>query len=163
MMRQYLQKAVVYPASLPKSITGAAGTTPIAIDHLGFDSMILNVATDVPSAAQAGAKLTLTAVEGTTSSPATAITFNNTPTVIDTSSGSVATNTTYFIDLRGLARYLKFTVTGVSANTANNVVAVTAVLGDANLWTDLQVSAASKANGTTDEVQEVAAVVYAKA
>jgi len=92
---------------------GNAGITPAAytsaqssavIDRTGYNSAIVTL----PAGISTGNTLTLTVLEGTGSTAATAVTLSATPAVVDTTG---ATYTTYQFDLSGMNKNIKFTVT----------------------------------------------------
>lgn len=133
MDKRLLQRVRGKLAIKPQSSSGTTKITGEVIDRLGTNgamarSAILSI---VNAAASPGTVvLTLSAVEGETSSPATAITFNSTPVTIDCAADGI---TNYQIDLEGFGRYVQFAVT--PAITASGVAALAAsiVLGDMDI------------------------------
>ena len=163
-MRQYLQKSIVKPAMLPASLSGTTASVPLTIDRKGFDSAIITCNCAVNSAGNASAALTLKLYEGDTTTPATLVTTDPAAVgTVDVSSSTVAGNKTWYLDLRALKRYIRFTLTPSDMASTTVVAALAVTLGDANIHTQDQVSSATPANGATDEVQAVAATVIKKA
>ena len=105
----------------PQAHSGTTAVTTAAIDRQGFRSAIVIVNSGATSSDPSVATLTLSAVDGSTSSPATAVTFNATPAVID---ATAAKQTMYQIDLSGFNRYFKLSLT--PAFTGGTTPAITA-------------------------------------
>lgn len=111
----------------PQSHTGSTAVTTAAIDRLGFNSAIVTVNYAVSTSNPSVATLTLSAVDGADTSPATAVTFNATPTVINAKTTAGAQ--TYQIDLSGFNRYFKISMTpGFTGGTSPDIVAGVSVL-----------------------------------
>ena len=161
-MRQYLQKSKPIVLMLPQTLgTTVEGTGVAYIDRIGYDSLILCAPCAVNSAGNGGAKLTLKVYEGDTTTPATEVTFNGTAETVDVSSASVPGFKSWFIDLRGLKRYIKATLTPASMASTTVVAGLQGVLGDYIAMPGM--TAAVKANGETEEVSAIAPVVLQKA
>jgi hypothetical protein len=99
-------------------MTGTSAATTADIDRLGFDSAIVTV---INTAGTSGT-LTMTAVDGSTSSPATSVTFETTPAVLTIDAAGI---NTYQIDLTGFNRHFKLTFTpALSSNHSYVAVGV---------------------------------------
>ena len=92
------------------TLTATTETSTAAIDHTGFGSAFIIVKNGVSS----GNGRTLKLYDGATSSPATAVTLNATPAVIDT---TAVGQTTYQVNLAGFNQYFKATVTPSTATS----------------------------------------------
>ena len=115
----------------PQSHAGTTAVTSAAIDRLGFRSAIVIVNYAATTSDPSAATLTFSAVDGADTSPATAVTFNATPAVINakTTAGVYA----YQIDLSGFNRYFKISMTpAFTGGTDPSIVAgMTVILCDA--------------------------------
>ena len=111
----------------PQSHSGTTAVTSAAIDRKGFRSAIVSVNYAATTSDPSVATLTLSAVDGADTSPATAVTFNATPTVIDAK--TTANVQTYQIDLSGFNRYFKISMTpAFTGGTDPSIVAGLSVI-----------------------------------
>lgn len=92
------------------TLTATTETSAAAVDRTGFTAALIIVKNGVSS----GNGLTLKLYDGPTSSPATAVTLNQTPVVIDT---TAVGQTIYQVDLAGFNKYFKATVTPSTATS----------------------------------------------
>lgn len=116
----------------PQSFTGTTAVDSAAIDRKGFNTAFVIVNNAAATGGPSAATLTLTFSDGATSSPATAVTLNATPAVID---ASAAACTMYTVDLSGFNRYFKATLTpAFTAGTAPaDVAGMSILLSDAQI------------------------------
>ena len=132
MKRKLLQQATVLKCVDPNSYSGTTAKAGAVIDTLGYQSAIVSVNYAAASGSPSAATLTLSMVEGDTSSPATAVTIAPAVTAIDClTAGTV----NYQFDLRPFKRYVKFTLTPAftSGTTPAIIGAASIVLGDKNI------------------------------
>jgi len=101
-----------------------------AIDRSGYDSAIVILQYGIASAGTVNT-LTLSLNEGATNNPATAVTFNATPAVPD--STAAAGIEIYHLDLRGMNKYIRFTCTPAATGGGTTYAGLTIVLGDKNV------------------------------
>ena len=152
MYNQSRQRSKFVQSHAPQSFGATTAVTGEVIDRLGFDTLTVAVNRALPSqTAGSGTPtgtLTLTFVEGATSSPVTAVTLKTAVAAIDVAAAGVE----YFtFDLTGVNRYLKVVATAALAaagggNTPLELIGITAELSDAN-----------------SEPQPSAVTIYAKA
>jgi len=132
MKRNLLQQAAVLKAVDGAVLAGSTAKVGEVLDFAGYRSAILCVNYAATTSDPSVANVTLTMVEGDTSSPATAVTFNVTPTVINALTAGVLE---MHIDLTPFKRYGKFTLTpAYTGGTSPNIYAgATITLGDKNI------------------------------
>ena len=105
------------------AVTSTSAIATAIIDRLGFNTVILAVATGASS----GNSVTVALFEGTASdTAATAVTLNGTPAVITT---TAAAYTLYQFDVSGCQRYIKVTLT--PGTTTSLMIGANFILGDA--------------------------------
>jgi hypothetical protein len=130
MKRNLLQNVTTLKAvalSALATTTAKAGET---IDRLGYDSAILSIFWEAVSAPGAST-IVPTLAEGSTTSPATAVTLNTAlATATATTVGGIDN---YHLDLRGLDRYIKLTLTPAIAGGGTVLAGATITLGDKNV------------------------------
>ena len=106
------------------TLTATTETSTAAVDRTGYGYALIIVKNGVSS----GNGLTIKIYEGATSSPATAVTLDSTPAVIDT---TAVGQTIYQLKLDGINKYFKATVTPSTATSVTFDVDI--VLGDASV------------------------------
>jgi hypothetical protein len=108
-----------------QSMTGTTAVSTAAINRQGYSSALIFV----DNSAGTSGTLTLTFVEGATSSPVTPVALNATPAVIN---AATAQSNMYTVDLSGFNQYFEVTVTpALGANTSLvgcHIVLVDAIL-----------------------------------
>jgi hypothetical protein len=130
MKRNLPQNVTIVSAVDPNTYATTTARVGNAIDRLGYDSAVFSLNYTIASAGTINT-LTITMAEGPTSSPATAVTFNVTPDVPDSTAAKGIYN--MHLDLRGLDRYIKFTVTPAATGGGTTTAAASLVLGDKNV------------------------------
>ena len=130
MKRNLPQNVTVVSAIDPISFATTTARAGNAIDRLGYDSAVFSLNYGIASAGSANT-LTITLADGATTSPVTAVTFNVTPDVPDSTAAAGIYN--MHLDLRGLNRYIKFTVTPAATGGGTTYASGTLVLGDKNV------------------------------
>jgi len=132
MKRKLIQQATVLKAVDINDYVGTTAKVGEVLDFYGYSDAILSINTAAATGTPTSLTLTVTMLEGDTNSPATAVTFNSTPTVI---TSLTATITNYHIDLRGFKRYGKFTITPafVDGSTPKILGSGTITLGGKNV------------------------------
>jgi len=130
MKRNLLQSVAVLSAIDINTYATTVARVGNVIDRLGYDSAIVAVQYGIASAGTVNT-LTLSVVEGATTSPATAVTLSATPVVPD--STAAAGIEYYNFDLRGMNRYIKFTVTPAATGGGSTNAGATIILGDKNV------------------------------
>lgn len=132
MKRKLLQQATVLKCVDVNEYSGTTAKAGEVIDTLGYQSAIVSVNNAAASGTPTAATLTLSMVEGTTSSPATAVTIVPTVTAISCLAAGI---TNYQFDLRPFKRYVKFTLTpAFTDGTSPKILGSASItLGDKNI------------------------------
>ncbi len=132
MKRKLLQQATSLKCVDPNAYSGTTAKAGEVIDCQGYQSAIVSINYAAASGTPSAASLTLSMVEGATSSPATAVTIAPAVSAIDCLTAGV---TNYHFDLRPFKRYVKFTLTPAftSGTTPGIVAAATITMGDKNV------------------------------
>jgi hypothetical protein len=130
MKRNLLQGATTLKAVVWTALGTTTAKVGEVIDRLGYDSAILSVIWEAVSSAGAST-IVPTLAEGATSSPVTAVTLN---TALATATATtVAGIDNYHLDLRGLDRYIRLTLTPAIAGGGTVLAGATITLGDKNV------------------------------
>ncbi len=131
MVSFFLDRLLPKQGFVPQSLTDTAVDTA-AIDRTGFGSAVIKVSNAIGVDVAAGT-IAVDIFEGASSSPATAVTLESAISDIDV---TAAGYNYYFLDLSGMNKYFKVTVTpdltATEGGTASVDVAVDVILCDAN-------------------------------
>jgi hypothetical protein len=130
MKRNLLQQATAIKAVGANTYATTTARVGAVIDTMGYESAIFAFDYSIASAGTINT-LTFSLAEGATTSPVTAVTPNVAFPVPD--STAAAGIQEIHLDLRGLARYIRFTVTPAATGGGTTTGSGIIVMGDRNM------------------------------